>query len=59
MLIGGKKRGQIAYAVLSERALELYNTEKSHRKKKGAREIVDLSKCFNVSQQVILKIIKK
>uniref|UniRef100_A0A1I8B2N6 PH domain-containing protein n=1 Tax=Meloidogyne hapla TaxID=6305 RepID=A0A1I8B2N6_MELHA len=51
LLIGGKKRGQIVYAVLSERALELYNSEKSYRKKKGAKAIVDLSKCFNVSQQ--------
>ncbi|CAK5072552.1 unnamed protein product [Meloidogyne enterolobii] len=51
LLVGGKKRGQIAYAVLSERALELFNSEKSYRKKKVAKAIVDLSKCFNVSQQ--------
>nr|CAD2172466.1 unnamed protein product [Meloidogyne enterolobii] len=51
LLVGGKKRGQLAYAVLSERALELFNSEKSYRKKKVAKAIVDLSKCFNVSQQ--------
>jgi len=30
----------------------LFNSEKSYRKKKVAKAIVDLSKCFNVSQQV-------
>jgi len=52
LLLGGKKRGQIAYAVLSERALELFNSEKSYKKKEGANTIIDLKKCFNVSQQV-------
>jgi hypothetical protein len=47
-----KCKPQSAYAVLSERALELHESEKAHRKKKGTRSIVDLSKCFNVSQQV-------
>ena len=47
-----KKKGQPAYAVLSERALELHESEKAYRKRKGNRAIVDLSKCFNVSQQV-------
>ncbi|KAL3082324.1 hypothetical protein niasHT_031497 [Heterodera trifolii] len=47
-----KKKGQSMYAVLSERALELHESEKAQRKKKGTKSIVDLSKCFNVSQQV-------
>lgn len=38
--------------MLSERALELHESEKAQRKKKGTKSIVDLSKCFNVSQQV-------
>ncbi|KAL3079229.1 hypothetical protein niasHT_037616 [Heterodera trifolii] len=46
-----KKKGQSMYAVLSERALELHESEKAQRKKKGTKSIVDLSKCFNVSQQ--------
>jgi hypothetical protein len=38
--------------VLSERALELHESEKSQRKKKNAKYLVDLSNCFNVSHQV-------
>ena len=38
--------------MLSERALELHESEKSQRKKKNAKYLVDLSNCFNVSHQV-------
>jgi hypothetical protein len=38
--------------VLSERALELHESEKSQKKKKNAKYIIDISNSFNVAQQV-------
>ncbi|KHJ96499.1 protein phosphatase 2C [Oesophagostomum dentatum] len=36
------------YAVLCERALELHESEKTYRKRKSARHLIDLSTAFNV-----------
>uniref|UniRef100_A0A1I7WPL9 DDE_Tnp_1_7 domain-containing protein n=1 Tax=Heterorhabditis bacteriophora TaxID=37862 RepID=A0A1I7WPL9_HETBA len=36
------------YAVLCERALELHESEKSYRKRKPARHLIDLSIAFNI-----------
>lgn len=46
----GKYTKKSFYAVLSERALELHESEKTYRKKKNAKFLVDLSNCFNVAQ---------
>ncbi|EYC44254.1 hypothetical protein Y032_0467g1995 [Ancylostoma ceylanicum] len=39
------------YAVLCERALELHESEKSYRKHKSARHLIDLSIAFNVHNE--------
>ncbi|KAK6745187.1 hypothetical protein RB195_011730 [Necator americanus] len=39
------------YAVLCERALELHESEKTYRKRKSARHLIDLSTAFNVHNE--------
>uniref|UniRef100_A0A915AZN1 PH domain-containing protein n=1 Tax=Parascaris univalens TaxID=6257 RepID=A0A915AZN1_PARUN len=38
------------YAVLCERALELHESEKSQKKKRHAKHLLDLSTCFNIDR---------
>uniref|UniRef100_A0A0M3I405 Transposase n=1 Tax=Ascaris lumbricoides TaxID=6252 RepID=A0A0M3I405_ASCLU len=40
------------YAILCERALELHESEKSQKKKRHAKHLVDLSTCFNIDRHV-------
>ncbi|KHN74588.1 Insulin receptor substrate 1 [Toxocara canis] len=40
------------YAVLCERALELHESEKSQKKKRHARHLIDLSTCFNIDRHL-------
>jgi hypothetical protein len=46
----GKSSKRVYFAVLSERSLELHESEKLQKKKKSAKHIIDLSNCFNVSR---------
>ncbi|KAK6033502.1 hypothetical protein OSTOST_00259 [Ostertagia ostertagi] len=39
------------YAVLCERALELHESEKTYRKRKSARHLIDLSIAFNLHNE--------
>jgi hypothetical protein len=46
------QKAKTYYAVLSDRAIQLFESEKARRKKKNGKHIFDLFRCFNVSIQV-------
>uniref|UniRef100_A0A914RDH7 Uncharacterized protein n=1 Tax=Parascaris equorum TaxID=6256 RepID=A0A914RDH7_PAREQ len=47
-----QKSKKCYYAVLCERALELHESEKSQKKKRHAKHLLDLSTCFNIDRHV-------
>ncbi|KAI1724265.1 insulin receptor substrate 2-B [Ditylenchus destructor] len=56
VLFYSTKAKKTFYGVLSERCIDLHESEKSQRKKKGAKHLVDLANCFNVAQMTYPKL---